>query len=101
MDSDAEAVDFESVDNCDASRFEATIGGELAVAEYERANGVITFTHTEVPPSMEGKGVASALARAALDRARTEGLAVEPLCPFVSAYIKRHPEYQDLVRTAE
>ena len=99
MDSDTEAVDINVVDNPGASRFEATIHGELAVTEYERADGVITFTHTEVPPSMEGKGVASALARAALDRARAERLAVVARCRFVAVYIKRHPEYRDLVRT--
>jgi predicted GNAT family acetyltransferase len=98
MDSETDAERVHVVDNPSASRFEAAVDGELAVTEYERAGRVIIFTHTEVPPSIEGKGVASALARTALDLARAQGLAVVPRCPFISAYIKRHPEYESLVR---
>jgi predicted GNAT family acetyltransferase len=100
MDSHAKATELEVIDNVGAQRFEARIGDEVAVAAYERGDGVITFTHTEVPHSMEGKGIASALARAALDRARAEGLAVVPQCPFMATYIRRHPEYRDLLRSA-
>jgi uncharacterized protein len=58
---------------------------------------VITFTHTEVPPALEGHGIGSALVRGALDAARAQGLKVVAKCPFVSAYIAKHPEFADLL----
>ena len=91
-----------------ASRYEARLppnadgdgAPAVAFAAYLRHGGEIVFTHTEVPPALEGRGVASALARAALDDARRKGLAVIPRCPFVAAFIRRHPEYRDLVPEA-
>lgn len=85
------------VDNPEASRYETRVGGQLAFAEYMLTGPNITFTHTEVPEELEGQGIASQLARFALDDARARGLAVIPLCPFISAYIRRHREYQPLV----
>ena len=73
------------------------IDGKLAATWYRRHRGKIIFTHTEVPPELEGHGVGGALARAALTYARKEGLRVVPLCPFIAAFIKRHKEFQDLV----
>lgn len=84
-------------DNPEASRYEARIGARLAVAEYMLTGPNITFTHTEVPEELEGQGIGSQLARFALEDARARGLAVIPLCPFITAYIRRHPEYQPLV----
>lgn len=95
MASDHHAVQV--TNNTDAHRYEATVDGHLAVAEYRRDGATITFTHTGVPEAIEGRGVASALARTALDAARAEGLAVIPLCPFFATYIRRHPEYASLV----
>ena len=83
--------------NEDANRFEIDVDGELGVSEYRRRNGTIIFTHTEVPPKAEGKGIGNALAKTALDYARSEGLRVVPRCQFIAAYIRRHREYQDLV----
>ena len=80
-----------------ANRFEAEINGELAQTQYVRRGKKILFTHTEVPRALEGQGVGNALARAALEYAKREGLRVVPLCPFIAAYIKRHKEYQPLV----
>lgn len=80
-----------------ASRFEIEIDGQRAVTQYQRRPGRIFFSHTEVPPALEGKGIGNTLARAALDYARSEGLRVVSLCPFISAFIQRHPEYQDLL----
>lgn len=80
-----------------ARRFEAEVGGELAVAEYQRRDDNIIFTHTEVPEELEGQGVGGQLVRAALDHAREAGLHVVPACAFVAAYIDRHPEYQSLL----
>lgn len=86
-------------DNPDESRFEAKFSGQLmAVAEYERSGQRISFTHTVVAQAAEGKGVAGKLVKYALDQARAGGLAVTPLCPFVQSYLRRHPEYRDLVR---
>ena len=91
-------LDSVAVTNNEAKRqFEAEVDGAVAVAQYTLAGDRIIFTHTEVPPEMEGQGVAGKLVRTALDHARAEGLAIQPLCPFVRSYIQRHPEYQDLV----
>ncbi|GAB4200209.1 MAG: GNAT family N-acetyltransferase [Roseiflexaceae bacterium] len=83
--------------NTAESRFELRVGGELAVAEYVLARDQIIFTHTGVPRSMRGRGIASRLAHAALEHARAAGLRVVPHCSFFRTYIQRHPEYQPLV----
>jgi predicted GNAT family acetyltransferase len=85
--------------NEQASQFEVETGGELAVSQYIRRGSTIYFTHTEVPPSMEGQGIGNLLARSALNYARENGLRVVPRCRFISAFIRRHREYQDLVDT--
>lgn len=72
-------------------------GNELGYAQYERADGVTTFTHTVVDPANEGQGIASTLVRAALDAERAAGRRIVPVCPFVVSYVDRHPEYADLV----
>lgn len=84
-------------DNPQASRFEAVVEGHTAVAMYETAPGVITFTHTRVPESLRGRGIANELAKAALAAARERGLQVVPKCIYFAAYMKRHPESQDLL----
>jgi uncharacterized protein len=83
--------------NAEAQRFEAHVGNDTAVAEYRLKNNIIIFTHTEVPRAMEGQGVAGQLIKAALDESRAQQYRVVPLCPFVAAYIRRHPNYRDLV----
>lgn len=85
--------------NEEQNRFEIEIPNGPAVASYERDGDVITFTHTLVPEQEEGKGVASSIIRTALDFARAEKLKVVPQCPFVAAYIKQHPEFEDLLRS--
>ena len=78
--------------------FAAVVDGKPAgKAVYLRTPDLIVFTHTEVDPAFEGKGVGSALARAALDQARAWELPVLPLCPFIKGYIERHREYVDIV----
>lgn len=79
------------------NRYELTVNGLLAISEYNRLANAVMFTHTEVPESLEGQGVGSALARGALDDVRAQGLQVIPLCPFIAAYISRHQEYVDIV----
>lgn len=72
------------------------VEGTLAVAEYRRVGDKITFTHTEVPPAIGGRGIAAAIVKFALDDARVSGLRVASTCWYVSDYIRDHPEYQDL-----
>jgi predicted GNAT family acetyltransferase len=88
----------EVVHNPDDHRFEIQDGGATAVLEYQLVPGRIVFTHTGVPKDMEGRGLGGALVRTGLEHARHHDLAVRPVCPFVAAYIARHPEYADLVR---
>jgi predicted GNAT family acetyltransferase len=99
MDGNLDAVSVR--DNSAASRYEAEMDGQLAVITYWRSGQHITFLHTGVPAALEGHGIAGQMARVALDDARAKGLAVIPRCPFIAAYIRRHPEYTDLVPPAE
>lgn len=79
-----------------AHRFEAETAAGPAMLEYRLFPGGIDLAHTRVPLEAENQGVGSALARAALDWARQEGLRVEPTCQFVAAFLRRHPEYDDV-----
>lgn len=83
--------------NRSEQEFTLEADGETAVAAYQREGDTIVFTHTRVPEAIEGQGVGSRLIRGALDAARDEGLRVVPQCPFVKAYIDKHPEYRDLL----
>ena len=85
-------------DNKALHRFEMAAGDDIAVAYYTLAPGVMTFTHTEVPAALGGRGIGSQLVRGALEAARAQGLKVVPRCSFVSAFIGRHPEFSDLLR---
>ena len=84
-------------DNPDQHRFEVQVSGQIAVAQYVLSDSVISFTHTEVPESLEGQGIGSALVEFALRDARSRNLKVAPMCPFVAAYIRRHRDFADLV----
>jgi predicted GNAT family acetyltransferase len=85
-------------DDQTAGRLEMLVGGRRAgYVAYRRRPGAIAFTHTEIEPAFEGKGLGGTLVREALSRARAEGLAVLPFCPFVRSYIERHPDQLDLV----
>lgn len=85
--------------NPDEHRYEAHLDDELAgFAEYQLTDELVVFTHTEVDPRFEGKGVGSALARFALDDVRAEGSRkVLPLCPFIKGWMGKHPDYLDLI----
>ncbi len=80
--------------------FEVEVGGPRALLEYERAGDRVVFLHTAVPATLEGRGIGSALARAAMDDARAQGLTMVPRCSFVRGYIEHHPEYRSLVDAA-
>jgi hypothetical protein len=83
--------------NAAARRFELSIDNALARVDYQLAGEVMRIYHTEVPPALEGRGIAGAMVKAALAHARAEGLRVEPACSYVRAYMKRHPETHDLL----
>ena len=80
-----------------AERFLARVHGHLCVCDYRMRDGVMAITHTEVAPELEGQGIAAELVRTALAHARTHGLKVRPLCSYVQAYVRRHPEVQSLI----
>jgi len=91
-------VDGLMVENDEKARqFQVRVEGHLALIRYAYSNGSIIFVHTEVPPALEGRGIAGKLARAALEYAKERKLSVIPRCPFVAGYIRKHPEYQSLV----
>ncbi len=78
-------------------RFEVDVEGMRSVLDYEIHGTTIYFTHTGVPGPLEGRGIGKALAKAGLDYAREKQLKVEPACSFIRVYMKRHPEYNDLM----
>jgi predicted GNAT family acetyltransferase len=88
-------------DNKQRSQYETTIDGETAYVAYDREGADrIVFTHTIVPDALSGRGLAGELVKFALDDARSQGLKVVPQCSYVQSYLKRHPEYEDLVTTS-
>lgn len=81
----------------DIGRFEALVDGLRCEADYQLDGRVVRMTHTGVPPQLEGRGIAAALVKTALQWARAQGYKVAPICSYVHLYIRRHPEWQDLV----
>jgi uncharacterized protein len=85
-------------DNPEELRYEILREGELlGEILYRTEPGAVVLVHTEVAPSAEGRGIGSRLVAGALEDIGSRGLRVVPLCPFVAAYIRRHPEQRDLV----
>lgn len=80
-----------------AGRFEIERDGHTAFLEYVLSGNILQLIHTEVPDPLQGKGIASELAKSALEWARQNGKKVDVICEFVAGYVKRHPEYRDLV----
>jgi len=80
----------------EAHRFEATLDGHTGWLDYAVGGDVMTIVHTEVDPALEGRGVAGALVRAALDHARASGLKVRARCEYAASYMDRHPETNSL-----
>jgi predicted GNAT family acetyltransferase len=83
--------------NTALNRFEMDVAGRTALAVYRQGDGVMTFTHTEVPATMRGRGIGSQMMHGVLQNARAQGLTVVPRCPFVADFIDRHPKYADLL----
>lgn len=88
---------FDIIHNPAQQRFEITIEGLLCRADYELDGTVMAMTHTVVPTALEGRGIAAALVATALSWARAQGHTIRPVCSYVQAYLKRHPETQDLL----
>jgi predicted GNAT family acetyltransferase len=84
-------------DNKEMHRFEIDADGKTAFITYRPGNGILTFLHEEVPKEVGGQGVGTALVKGTLDIVRAQGLKLVPRCPFMAAYIRKHPEYSDLV----
>jgi len=85
------------IDNHERRRFELTVDGQVAVADYRLAGDVVRITHVETPVALRGAGVAGRLMAGALAIVRARGQKVKPVCPYAVAYIQRHPQEQDLL----
>src|SRR5258708_12160265 len=83
-------------DNKAQNRFELDVQGAVAFANYRLAPGAVIITHTETPPALHGRGIASELVAGALQLIRADGLKVVAGCGFVVDYLRKHPEFADL-----
>jgi predicted GNAT family acetyltransferase len=79
------------IDNTAQSRFELTVDGQTAVLVYERTPDELRLIHTEVPAALRGRGLGEQLVKAALERGRADGLRIVAICPYVRAYLRKHP----------
>lgn len=87
--------------NTHRRRFELETDGKLSIVEYQHVDDeTLALTHTEVDPSLEGHGVGSKLVEGVLQFVEQNNLKIVPLCPFVTAYLKRHPDWNRVVSTA-
>ena len=88
--------------NTRSHRFELEIDDEVAKAWYRQQGNIVTFTHTDVPDALSGRGVGSRLAKGALEQVRAAGNKVIALCPFIAAYLRKHEhEYEDILAKPE
>ena len=86
--------------NTSAGRFEIRTENGTSLLKYVPSGDRLDLVHTEVPVADQGKGFGDALVRAALDHARSERLLVVASCPFVHAFLQKHPEFSELVATS-
>ncbi len=93
-------MDIEVLHQPAQHRFEAVVDGVACVLEYTLRDGVMTITHTGVPPQVGGRGIAGALVTAAFEHARAVGWRVVPACSYAATWIDRHPRYADLVNAS-
>ena len=85
------------VNNRERQEYEVSADGETAFLEYRVHDGTLVLMHTEVPEKLGGRGIGTALAAYAFNDAKAQGLPVKVYCPFVLAYLKRHPELSTLI----
>ena len=83
-------------DNKARQRFELDVSGTMAFANYRLNSGTVIITHTETPPALRGRGIASELVKGALDLIRADGHKVVAGCGFVADYLQKHPEFADI-----
>ena len=91
-------MELNVVHNPAAQEFSAELEGHRAVLQYRLHDGVMTIVHTGVPDEIGHRGVAAELVRVALETARANGWKVVPACAYAEAFMRRHPEYADLLR---
>lgn len=91
------SLDPDIRDNEEARRYELTVDGETAMVIYNPVAGGRLITETIVPVPLEGRSLASRMARHILADLKAKGLVILPTCPFFSGYLKKHPEYADQV----
>ena len=84
-------------DNPEAKRYELEVEGQLAVVTYNLSPPNLMITETLVPVPLEGRGIASRLARHVLEDAKARELLILPVCPFFSSYLQKHPEHAEAV----
>ena len=90
-------MDLPVFNNIDQQQFEVRTDGELAYLQYRFHDELLWLMHTDVPKKLEGRGIASILARYGLEWAKENKIKVKVVCPFVAAFLKRHPEYYENV----
>ena len=90
-------MNLEIIHNKAAKRFETSIDNHTGYISYQERDGKLVYDHTIVPQELGGRGIGSALVKHALNYAREQHKKVIPQCSFVSSYISKHPEYQDLI----
>lgn len=88
---------YELKENIEGKYYFIEAEGKIAKIEYIKTKGKIYLTHTEVPKELNGKGIGSALAKLVLEKIKKDELILVPLCPFVAMYIKKHPEWKEIV----
>ncbi|GEO07044.1 N-acetyltransferase [Adhaeribacter aerolatus] len=91
-------MELEIKNNLVAHRFETTVDGNTAFVDYKLRPGIMTVLHTEVPKELEGRGIAGALSKFALEYISSEKLKLVPLCPFMQSYLQKHLEYDYLIK---
>lgn len=90
-------MDYQVIYNELEHRFEVKIDTYMAVVEYRDRGDHWAVVHTFVPPHLEGRGIAGALTKTLLDYAKENGIKIKPVCPYTVSYVKRHPEYNDIL----
>jgi len=92
-------ANLEVKNNQSKNQFEANLDDKTALIQYRKeADGTLNLFHTEVPEEFEGKGYGNQLVAGALEHIKADNLKINPSCQFVAAYIRRHPEYENLVK---
>jgi uncharacterized protein len=94
----ADTATLEILDKPERNRFEARLEGELVgLIDYIPLPGKIIATHTEVAERYKGQGFGARLVQGMIDQLRADGRLLQPLCPYVAAYLRRHPDEADVV----